>query len=255
MEYFEEVCNWIEYDVKTSKGGDFYITIESKDPKSITVFDAMNGEEDSRFYTIHNPDYMTKDYFKSIIRVSDEVKKLPVQLDVDGLCKYLDKDVDKPVFSTVQRIVFCTGDEEDEDTLFKDELLSESVFEAGHHLPSDGLIGLRWWENDVILINVKEIMETTNKMEEEFLKDGMYFNKYDNVVNDGIITTMLHEARHCAQENPYLSEERFNLYSYNSENDAETYARNWYENHPVFVLQKQKEIVVDKPISKRNREI
>ena len=73
----------------------------------------MEGEEDSRFYTIHNPEYMTKDYFKSIIRVSDDAKRLPFKINTDVLTDYLVNKTEKPVFSTVQRIVFCTGDEED----------------------------------------------------------------------------------------------------------------------------------------------
>ena len=246
MDYFEEACQWIHDDVEKNKGEDCYITIESESRKSITVFDAMEGEEDSRFYTIHNPEYMTKDYFKSIIRVSDDAKHLSFKINTDALTDYLANKTEKPVFSTIQRIVFCTGDEEDTDSLFKDNLIADSVFEGAHDLPYDKL-GLRWWENDVVLINIQEIINTTKEIEEDYKQDGMIYTESNFTfdVNSGIVTTLLHEARHCAQENPYLSEERFNRISYDSEVDAEEYARDWYDKHPVYILQEAKVIEVE----------
>ena len=247
MGYYEEACQWIKSDVENTIGKDCYITIDSESKKSITVFDAMEGEEDSRFYTIHNPEYMTKDYFKSIIRVSDDAKHLPLKINIDALTDYFANKIEKPVFSTVQRIVFCTGDEEDTDALFKDNLIADSIFEGAHDLPYDKL-GLRWWENDVVLVNVQEIINTTKEIEEEYKNDGMVYmeNDFNFDVNRGIVTTILHEARHCAQDNPYLSEERFNSISHNSEIDAEEYARDWYDNHPVYILQEAKVIEVEK---------
>ena len=47
--------------------------------------------------------------------------------------------------------------------------------------------------------------------------------------------TLVHEIRHLAQANPYLSEELLNQNS-NDEQDAEEYARRVVEEHPEYLI-------------------
>ncbi len=250
--YFTEACEMIQEDVERTKDiVDSYVSIVEQDAKSVTVYDCIDCNEGvpDRSYVIHNPAFMDASYFRSLMRVSDDVKELPYRVDLDVLADYMANHTDTVMSSTVQRIVFCTGDEEDEDSLFKDSLLSDSIFEAGHDLPSDGLVGLRWWENDVVLVNLKKIIETS----QDVLKaDGNRFTEDDLMeeLDRGVVVTLLHEVRHCAQENPYLSEERFSRLSFDFEIDAEEYARDCYDRSPVSVISKnrKKQRLISRPL-------
>ena len=238
MNLFKQICNSIEKEAQSTADKEDYITIEDKNDVSITVFDFMDVEETNRFFTIRNPKHINREYLDSILRISDCVKDSSVDLDREKMLDYLDKEVDKDMLMTVQRIVFVTGDEEDEDSLYKDKLISEAQFEAGHDLPFDNLYGVRWWDYDVVVTNIKALKEELDSV-------GIPDNSMEEKLNEGVMVTMLHEIRHCAQANRFLPASVLKPVSYDSEVDAEEYAQGFYERHPADIIKiKEKKHVV-----------
>ena len=73
----------------------------------------------------------------------------------------------------------------------------------------------------------------------------------------GVVVTLLHEIRHCAQENPYLFEERFSRLSFDPEIDAEEYARDCYDRSPVSVIAKnrKKQRLISRPLQQERNEM
>ena len=246
MMLFESICKAIEEDEKRTQNRDYgYITIEERDANHITVYDAMDSTDDNpaeeRRYTIHNPESMDRDYFSSLVLFSDSAKdflsELPV--DKDSVVDYLNQNMDKNMLMTVDRILFVTDEEEDTDSLFKNERIAEATFEAGHWFPCNGSIGLTWWDYDIICINVKAIKEVTDDLTKEY---GMTKNEVHKELNYGVLGTLVHEVRHTAQDNPYLPEEILQFKGADKEDDAERYARDWVDTHYREVVKERKRL-------------
>lgn len=223
---YKEICKAIFQDEKDTINKEDFITVEDYNERFITVYDEYHGYMNSRRYTIRNPKKIDEKYLSSLILISDDAKKLNPTIDIKKVIAYLDK-LDKNMLMTVQRICFITNEEEDTDTIYQDELFAEGI-EAGHGI-NDNQIGITWWDMDIILINLKAIQEISK----EFSYDKYDFQKEYNL---GILTTIVHEIRHCAQENPYLEEKYINPLSIDPEADAEEYARNYVDNHHQSIL-------------------
>lgn len=228
---FKKIISEIHFDVNHTSTLDNYVTIQKETEHTISIFDALNGEAEARPYTIRDPKTIDAKYLSSIIRISDEANKLNPTIDTTKLIAYLDK-LDKNMLMTVQRICFITDDEEENDSIYKDPLFAEGI-EAGHGI-GPNQIGVTWWDMDVIVINLKNIKETT----EEIVYDEYEF---DSEFNIGILTTIVHEIRHSAQNNMYLPEKYINPISIDPEADAEEYARNWVDTHHESILFFKKE--------------
>ena len=239
MEIFEGICHAIQLDVeKTKNNRNEYVSIEEQNNKFIKIFDAMDGEVMSRFYTIRNPEYIDEKYLSSIIFVSDEVENSDFSINKNAIVKYMNH-MDKNMLMTLNRVYFITGEEEDTDNIYKDDTFSEAV-ESGHYI-DDNEVGITWWDYDAAVINVKAIEETMDDMDDGFMnrKKEMDF---------GVLTTMVHEIRHVAQSNLYLPEFVLKYNGRDNEDDAETYARNWVDNHYMSVVvekKKTRDISVD----------
>ena len=54
--------------------------------------------------------------------------------------------------------------------------------------------------------------------------------------NYGFVTTIIHELRHLAQQNPYLPEDVLQQEDEDEEEDAEMFARNFCDDHPLIAL-------------------
>lgn len=225
---YQRICEDILADEKTTADShDNFIAIEQQDNVSISVYDSMDGYLDGRRYTIRNPEHITKEWLSSIILVSDKAKKLSPAIDKEKVVCYLDA-LDKNLLMTVRRICFITDEEDEDDSINQDELFSEGI-EAGHGI-NDDQVGITWWDMDVILINLKAIKDVSKELaydEYEFLRE----------YNTGVLSTLVHEIRHTAQENPYLPEGCLKPVSPFPEEDAEEYARKWVDNHPDYILE------------------
>ena len=236
MSLFKDMCNDIRMDEKKTENDDYeYIMVEEEADDHITVFDSMEGEVDSKRYTIRNPEYMDRDYFRSIVDFSDcaEAYRKEMPIDKEKVVEYLDGHMDKNMLMTVDRILFVTGDEEDDDKIFKNERVAEGAFEAGHWLPDKNQVGLTWWDYDIVCISLKGIREGVDECVNTFRLDK---DEERDEINIGVLTTLVHEVRHTAQDNPYLPEKFFGPVSRDKEKDAEEYARDWVERHPFDIL-------------------
>ena len=231
MDLYEEICNYIDEDVKATEGKENCIRVVEKDNASITVYDKQDGE--GRYMTIRNPRYIDRSYIEFLVRVSDSVSKLPYTVTATKLANYLERDVDKNMLTSVQRIVLVTGDETEKDSLFKDTMLLQCKKE-GMRFPTTKEISGRWPHDDVVVVNMKGIIE---KVEEYARHHSITTEEYMKFLNAGVAKSVLKEVRRCVQDNIYLPETVFNTIDNDPGRDAYFYANNWYDGHPAEIVQ------------------
>lgn len=223
---YRSICEDILADEAASNiREDFLVAVEKMDDVSVTIYDAI----DERRYTIRNPEHIGRDYLASILRFSDDAAGIKPAIDRETLLDFLDA-IDKVMLTTVTRIFFVTGDEEETDSINQDTLFAEGI-EAGHGIDEE-LLGEVWWDMDVVLVNLKTIRDACEEIafdRHEFLRE----------YNRNILTTLVHEIRHTAQANAYLQDKHLRLLCYDKEEDAEEYATLYVAEHPAHVLEEQ----------------
>ena len=97
-----------------------------------------------------------------------------------------------------------------------------------HDLPVDNL-GVLWYTESIIVINLENIETGMNALVEE----GLVFDwEISSFANHEILLTIIHEIRHLAQGNPYLSEDILNQKT-DDETDAENYAQTFLHDRPL----------------------
>lgn len=183
----------------------------------------------SEYCTLHNPKYMKKDFLTKRIFFTEEAKKLEYSVNVSKLVDWLYANLPKEMYMTLEKLVFCTGSEEELDNLYEDNYFRELLEE--HDLPIDGL-GITWHSAHIVCVNLSEHINTSKDMAEN---DEIFDHEIGEVINYGILTTVIHEIRHLAQGNLYLPEEILQQTS-DDETDAEEYARKFYAKHPAWIL-------------------
>ena len=133
---------------------------------------------------------------------------------------------------TVSRIVFIYDDEADWDELFEDERIGNLLEEQ--NFPDDGQLGITWATANICIVHVRNIVEGTQKL---FETGQLYAWEKAGCINEGILTTIAHEIRHIAQNNPYLPENVLGQSPDDSdEDDAEAFAQNFLEEHSAYCL-------------------
>lgn len=154
-------------------------------------------------------------------------------VDPHSLAEYLFKTVDKHVLQTLEHIVIVSADTErdwDELFLILEDRHGNSILEVCD-LPDDG-VGIHWAEYQTVVINLGNIIE----LSKELCADG--FSDVATETNIGVITTVLHELFHMAQNDPYAPEELFQGLPVDPEDQAEAWARKTFEEKGGYVLAK-----------------
>lgn len=185
----------------------------------ITVGDDT-GEHPSS-YTIYDPDKIDMKWFTDRIIITDTVPESGYNIDGDTLAQWLADGIDHKMCMTLNNIVFMYDDDKDWDELSGTDFwdrYEESMSLSG--LPTENQMGLAWYNDQVIFINMKAITNTADEM----VRDGdLYDYEKEDCINDQIAMTLAHEIRHLAQQNPYLPEDMLCRLGDN-EKDAEQYA-------------------------------
>lgn len=97
-------------------------------------------------------------------------------------------------------------------------------------LPDETLVGYQWAMYQVVLINLKAIIDAAREL---WPMVGMMVK---SEVNIGVCTTLLHELFHMAQNDPYAPEELFKGLPKDPEQAAEAWAINTWETDGEYVL-------------------
>lgn len=225
---FNEMKKYIKEDMELATEDE--ISIISEDNTHITLWDYYNDDLD-RTYTLTDPDIIDSDFVKDRIIITETAKDL-VDIDIDDLSDYLCRYAKNSLIN-LEQIIFINDTEKDFDELYerRDGYDWRECLEV-NDLPIDEL-GIMWFERSMVLVNIGEILKTT----EEMAKNGeIYPEDIPKELNIGIVTTLLHELRHLEQANPYIPAEEFNQISIDKEADAEEYAREIYDFHPIDIL-------------------
>lgn len=212
-------------------GEDLYILEESDG--ELTVVDDTEGHDRAIRYTAH--DRITPAWVEERILVTESAKQCRYTVNTKILAEYLTRVVPKDVLHTLEKIIIVTDDEKDWEELFPqlEDRHGNPILEVCD-LPDETLVGYQWAMYQVVLINLKAII---NAARELWPMVGMMVK---SEVNTGVCTTLLHELFHMAQNDPYAPEELFKGLPKDPEQAAEAWAINTWETDGEYVLNQLK---------------
>ena len=207
------------------------LEIQEVSHEAITVFDMLWSENDpdGRFYTIANPDSLSEKVLMNKLIVPHSASNSAYKVDSEALIHWLYESLPKEMWMTLNKIILVYDDEADFEELYNRNDIGELL--GLHDLTKDGCCGLTWATEDIVVVDVQHIVRFSL---DDADKDGLPWY-VDEDINRGIKTTLIHEIRHVAQNNPYLPETILQQES-SDEDDAEEYARNFVDKHPCYVL-------------------
>lgn len=216
---FKRIKDEIYHDVKEYP--DAVCILEESD-SSIFVEDDTDGY--SWRYEFTDTDAMDSAWLSDRIVVTPSTQETGI-LNIESLKEFILSFIPKETYQTLNRLVFVSDLEKDWDYLweYKDERIDTDFSDLleMHSLP-DGLLGINWSTNCVVVVNVGEIINTVREM----LESGeIYDYEYSSEVIIGLKTTIAHEFRHLQQNNPYVSEAVRKTFLDDPEIDAESFAR------------------------------
>lgn len=213
------------------------LSIESSDNKGFVVWD----DEDAKLLPVHFPEAMTVDDLVQRIHISSDMPEW-CRADRKALAEYLWKTCDHNAFITLNEVVvvwsqpddagtYMSSDFEDEQRKrLREEYSDEYAYEIG-----EGVLGQLWFERNTVMINMGEIVRTADEIatENADVVDIDPFFSFENQVQTGFLTTVLHELRHLQMDtNIFLPEDTYPL-ELASENAVEEYCREAFEAHPI----------------------
>lgn len=208
-------------------GEPIYILDESKD--EFTVVDDTEGTDRAIRYISH--DKVTTAWLEEHILITYQAGWYDQTVDLHALAEYLATNVDRHILQTLEYIVIVSADtERDWDELFPilEDRHGNPILEVCD-LPDEGL-GIQWAEYQTVVINLGNIIEASKGL----CADG--FSDVATETNIGVITTVLHELFHMAQNDPYAPEELFHGLPQDPETQAEEWAREIWEKNGGYVL-------------------
>ena len=224
--YREILFNIIE-DVREERKGDGLLDIIHVSKKSVEVMDDIDF---SRTYEIYNPDYMDLNFINDRVIISKSVQDSKFPINRQVLCEWIYKNIPKYIYMNLQKIIFVYDNDEDYDELTS--LIDEDILET-NSLPFENILGIEWHSDDIVVVSVKNIETETNQM---LLRGDLEKEEVETCINNGIMTTLVHELRHLAQNNLYLPE-RILKQTQDDEEDAESFALDICDRNYVWIKQ------------------
>lgn len=213
------------------------LSIESSDDKGLVVWD----DEDAKLLPVYFPEAMTVDDLVQRIHISSDIPKC-YQADRKALAEYLWKACDHNAFITLQEVVVVWSQPDDAGTYissdFEDEqrrrLYEEYSDECANEI-GEGVLGQLWFERNTAVVNMGEIVRAADEVaaQNADLVDIDPFFSFENQVQTGFLTTVLHELRHLQMDtNIFLPEDMYPL-ELASEGAVEEYCREAFETHVI----------------------
>lgn len=213
------------------------LSIESSDDKGLVVWD----DEDAKLLPVHFPEAMTVDDLVQRIHISSDIPEW-YRADKKALAEYLWNTCDHNAFITLNEVVVVWSQPDDAGTYmssdFEDEQrkrLHEEYSDEYAYEIGEGVLGQLWFERNTAVINMGEIVRAADKVaiENVDLVDIDPFFSFENQVQTGFLTTVLHELRHLQMDtNIFLPEDVYTL-ELASEISVEEYCRDAFETHVI----------------------
>jgi len=208
------------------------ITIEEQNERGILVWDEDEEKEIPFFFLEH----MDASALAERIYVSKDIPQ-KYQVDKQALAKYLWNVCDRNAFVTLDEMVIIWSVPEDTEQFelqdFKDSGLVHlrERFEDDYALElGDELLGVMWYERNVVVINMGEIVRTGEWIERESIDIEDPYFLAENQIIIGLLTTVLHELRHLQMDtNIVLPLDEYPL-ELGNEAEVEEYCREVFES-------------------------
>lgn len=213
------------------------LSIESSDDKGLVVWD----DEDAKLLPVHFLEVMTVDDLVHRIHISSDIPER-YHADRKALAEYLWNACDHNAFITLEEVVVVWSEPDNAETLepsdFEDEqrkrLYEEYSDECAIEI-GEGVLGQLWFERNTAVINMGEIVRAADEVaaQNTDLVDIDPFFSFENQVQTGFLTTVLHELRHLQMDtNIFLPEDMYPL-ELTSEGAVEEYCREAFETHVI----------------------
>lgn len=216
------------------------VSLESQSDSCVLVWD----EQDTKELTFHFLEKMSPDALTDKIHISKDIPQ-NYQIDKTALSHYLWNSVDKNAFITLDEVVILWSEPEDPDTFepsdFTDserrrlyvQFLDDYAYEIG-----DGVLGQEWFERNIVIINMGEIVRCSRQVAEENKDLADPWFSFENQVITAFLTTVIHELRHLQLDTNIFLPESIYPQELASEEEVEEYCRSTYEKSsvdPMFI--------------------
>lgn len=213
------------------------LSIESSNDKGLVVWD----DEDAKLLPVRFLEVMTVDDLVHRIHISSDIPER-YHADRKALAEYLWNACDHNAFITLEEVVVVWSEPDNAETLepsdFEDEqrkrLYEEYSDECAIEI-GEGVLGQLWFERNTAVVNMGEIIRAADEVaaQNADLVDIDPFFSFENQVQTGFLTTVLHELRHLQMDtNIFLPEDMYPL-DLSSENAVEEYCREAFEAHVI----------------------
>ena len=158
-------------------------------------------------------------WIRDKIVLASSVKGVNVRDIADFVFDYIPREI----YQTLNKMVFIANDEADFDELF-DSLESITGYQLleCHNFPSDNQLGISWVNDCCVVIHVGNIEKCVDEMIEQ---GEISSHERESEIDIGIKTTVAHELRHLAQDDPYFDRSQVSWNYKDPEADAEQFAR------------------------------
>lgn len=228
VDAFEMIQTAVQKDIDA--GEPIYV-LEKSDSDFVIVDDTMNRGRAIRY--CHH-DKITANWLEERILISSTAKQHTHSIDPCALAEYLSHAVDRNILQTLEYIVIVADAEQDWDEFFPvlEDRHGNPILEVCA-LPDEGQLGISWVEYQIVVVNLEEIVATAKVLCADMFSD------FETEVNIGVLTTVLHELFHLAQNDPYVSEEVFDGLPKDVEEQAETWAINTFEEYGGYILKEK----------------
>ena len=213
------------------------VQVECVDEDGVLVWD----DKDCKTVLFRFLETMDVEALSDLICVSKDIPD-ECQVDKRALAEYLWSFCDRNAFITLDKLVVIWSEPDDVDTLepsdFVDEQLlalyeeysDEYAFEIGQ-----GVLGQLWFERNVAVVNMGEIVRAAREIEQENSDLGDSWFSFENQVEIGFLTTVIHELRHLQLDTNFLLPEDTYPVEWASEEAVEDYCRIAFEESVIPV--------------------
>lgn len=190
---------------------------------------------DTKFIPVHFLECMDMERLMDLIKISPD---LPYEFRINKriLAEYLWNVCDRDAFLTLNEIVVIWSEHFEVDEDFTDTELKRLQEEYADDYAlslSDGFLGMFWFERNIVVINMGEIVRTSAKIVEENkdLHDAVF--SFEHQILVGLLTTAIHELRHLQLDgNIFLPEDKYPL-ALADEYAVEEYCRDVFERNSI----------------------
>lgn len=192
----------------------------SNQPEARTIFDY--GDIIAKEISFVPEEAMSEKWLLDKTHIQKSPKNTSYDIDFESIVRFVFAHADKELFTTLDSIFFVY-DENGLNDLYKhtgDEYALECI-------DLDECVGLLWYEKNIVIVNVGLIIRTSEEIEDYDIPAAEH-------IEEGIITTLVHELRHLMADTNYLLTEEECPSSECQEDAVEEYARRFSDQ---FLLQ------------------